>query len=103
MSAPRICSPAAWPPPGLDEVTADDVGTEMACVLPGAFLEAMPGRLEMLLPRHELVRRGRRDARGKKVLPYFASVNCALGAAGVWSSWNIDLVYRWTNGHDFLF
>ena len=27
----------------------------------------------------------------------------ALGAAEVWSSRNIDLVYTWTNEHDFLF
>jgi hypothetical protein len=119
MSAPWICSPAEWPPRGLGEMTADDVCTEMAYVLPGAFgaawsrriralhrgawrFDAMPWRLEMLLHRHELARRGRRGVRGKRVLPYFASVSCALGAAEGWSSWNIDLIYAWANERDFL-
>src|SRR5450631_969487 len=35
MSAPWICSPAEWPPRGLGEMTADDMCTEMAYVLPG--------------------------------------------------------------------
>jgi len=37
MSAPWICSPADWPPRGLEEMTTAGVGTKMACVLPGAF------------------------------------------------------------------
>jgi hypothetical protein len=49
-------------------------------------------------------RRGRKAGPAdKKVLPYFASVSCVLGATEVRSSWNIDLVYTWINEHDFLF
>ena len=65
--------------------------------------DAMPGRFEILLHRHELVRRGRKGGRGQRVLPYLASVCCALGAAEGWGSRNTDLVYAWANEPDFFF
>lgn len=46
--------------------------------------------------------RGRKGGRGKRschISPRLA----ALGAAEVWSSRNIDLVYTWTNEYDSLF
>ena len=102
--------------PGLMSLGTDRLGCgylDRACSGAVVFVDAMPGVEAAQWPAmptlcRDTAGRPMRHKRravpaNKKVLPYAAWPGCALGAAEVQSSRNLDLVYTRINEHDFLF